>query len=436
MIRKFAFSIGGNPIYFRTGTSDGEVFNDMLVREEYDCTGEAVRDPRFIVDCGAYAGYSTLFFLERYKNAHVLAIEPDPGNFELCRLNLEPYSSRVTLLNAAVWSRASDLVLHPGELADGRDWATMVQAPKKGETPNVRGIDLGSLLRDSGFSEIDLLKMNIECSEREVFSTNLDTWLPHVKNMIVQLHDEQADDAFFGAMRDYGFLMARPPTLIVCTEIAPKAPAMPRTSGPSRSENNPIANGDFEEYRVEPGRIVPGNWLAGSTDIASQWQIIVCDPQFSVSLAVRTGRQLAGENALLVRVRNNQPIMAGSAPYAAIENKSELRPRPGERWKISAAVKSTGVDAPGRVRGAYLFLRLYYDDGSFSDLRTEPLMETSDSYAEKGGLVDIPPSPSGLSLERATVWLYAWLANPGEESATTAYAPWEVLFDDVVCTKS
>ena len=82
MIRKFAFSIGGNPIYFRTGTSDGEVFNDMLVREEYDCTGDDVLDPRLIVDCGAYAGYSTLFFLERYKRAHVIAIEPDPGNFE------------------------------------------------------------------------------------------------------------------------------------------------------------------------------------------------------------------------------------------------------------------------------------------------------------------------------------------------------------------
>ncbi len=348
MIRKFAFTIGGNPVYFRAGTSDGEVFNDVLVREEYDCAGDDVGDPQLIVDCGAYAGYSALFFLERYKRAHVIAVEPDPKNFELCRLNLAPYTDRVTLLNAAVWSEACGLVLHPGELADGRDWATMVQPPKPGETPNVRGIDLGSLLRDSGFPEIDLLKMNIECSERDVFSKNVDTWLPHVKNMIVQLHDEAAEDVFFHAMRDYGFLMARPPTLLACTNIGPKAPAGPRGIRPGRIDQNAVSNGDFEEYRVESGRVVPGNWLAGSTDIASQWQVIVCDPQFSVSLAVRTGRQCAGENALLVRVRTGQPVMAGSAPYAAIENKTALSPKPGERWNISAAVKSAGADAPKR----------------------------------------------------------------------------------------
>ena len=200
----------------------------------------------------------------------------------------------------------------------------MVEATKTGETPNVRGVDLGSVLRDSGFSEIDLLKMNIECSEREVFSKNLDSWLPKVRNMIVQLHDERAsEDAFFSAMRDCGFLMARPPTLLACTEVAPKARAAPREIRPKRRDQNAISNGDFEKYRVEPGRIVPGNWLAGSTDIASHWRIVVCDPQFSVSLAVRTGRQFAGENALLIRARIGQPVAAGGAPYAAIENKTE-----------------------------------------------------------------------------------------------------------------
>jgi hypothetical protein len=128
--------------------------------------------------------------------------------------------------------------------------------------------------------------------------------------------------------------------------------------------------------------------------------------------------------------------LPGSAPYAAIENGSALFPEPGERWKIRAAVKSTGTAAPALTRGVYMFLRLHYDDGSSSDLRTEPLMELTDEYVERGGVVEIPQAPLGRALERATLWLYAWIANPGPEAiSTTAYAPWEVLFDDVACSK-
>ncbi len=434
LLRRFRFSLDGNPIYFRTDTTDREVFNDIFVREEYGCAGEDIREPRLIVDCGAYTGYSTLFFLEKYKNAHVIAVEPDPENFELCRLNLEPYTNRVTLVEAAIWSDDSELALHRGELADGREWATMVQPAKNDESPDVKGIDLGTLLRDSGFTEIDLLKMNIECSEREVFSKNYSKWLPYVKNMIVQLHDEHAEEAFFKAMLDYGFLFRRPPTLVACTEISPRAPE-PTPGGKLSAKDNQLSNGDFEEIRVAPAQIVPGAWIAGSSDIALDWRVIVSDPQFSVALAVRTGRQLSGENALLIRVIEDQAVLQGTAPYAAIENTTVLFPKPNERWMIRAAVKSSGATA-SLTRGAYLFLRLYYDDGSSTDLRTEPLMELTEDYVERGGVVQIPQAPPGRILERATLWLYVWIANPGLEAIpAAAFAPWEVLFDDVVCSK-
>lgn len=438
-IRRLSLSLDGTPIYLRTTSPDEEVINEVLVREEYDLLGQDLTEAVLIVDCGAYAGYSSLYFLRKYKNAHVIAIEPDHENFELCSTNLQPYGNRVTLVHAAVWPEASELTLHKGELGDGREWATMVQLPKPNETPDVMGVNLGTLLRDSGFTNIDLLKMNVECAEEAVFSRNYEKWLPHVKNIIIQLHDRNAEDAFFRAVSDYQLLLARSPGLFACTLIAPRAPGKPPVPTQPEDARNALTNGDFENLRVQSAQIVPGGWIPGSTDVALSWQIVVSDPPFHTSLAVRTGRQRSGDNALLIRMNPEQSVPINSAPYAAIENRTTLPVREGEEWRIRAFVKTsqTAEPLPGTVRGAYVFLRLLYDDASTADLRTAPLLEATCEYAEMGGILQIPQSAPGRALVHATLWLYVWIENPDPvEVPAAAYGTWEVLFDNVSAAKS
>jgi len=327
--------------------------------------------------------------------------------------------------------------LHRGELADGREWATMVKPPATNETPDVEGVTLEMLLRESGFAEIDLLKMNIECSEEAVFARNYGAWLPKVKNMIVQLHDNNAENIFFKAMADRAFLMTRFPTIFTFTAIAPKsAPKHPALSG--QPAKNALSNGDFEQLRVAAAQIIPGGWIAGSTDIALDWQTVVCDPAFHVSLAVRTGRQHSGENALLIRMNRDELVPRNSAPYAAIENATMLPVAEGERWRLRAFVCTHEAEEvePRLIRGAYMFLRLHYDDGSTADLPTEPLLEATDAYVDQGGIVQIPASPLGRTVKHATLWLYVWVVNPGPaEIAAAEYGLWEVLFDDVSASK-
>ena len=433
-LKQLSFSIAGNPVYFRAGAPDLEVINDTLVRAEYDCVSRDLQDPKFIVDCGAYAGYSSLYFLNKYEHAHVAAIEADGDNFEVLRRNLAPYGDRVTAIHAAVWSEQTGLSLRRGELADGREWATMVTPPAPGETPDVPGIDLGSVLRDSGFAEIDLLKVNIECAETAVFSTNYEVWLPHVKNIVIQLHDRAADEAFFRAMSSYGFFLARPPTLLTCTSISEGKNSPARSLEGSHGRNAP-ENGDFEDLRAEPAEIIDGGWIPGSTDVAKSWQVVVCDPLFDVSLAVRTGLQRSGENALSVRTNTSSTILPGSAPYAAIENTRSLSVSEGQRWQIRVFIKTAGVQSPpqGVTRGAYAFLRIRYNDRSYTDLGIAPLTTVTTEYREMTGVVEIPAPPLGLEIERATLWLYAWIANPGDSEIPLSPTFWDVLFDDTVC---
>ena len=40
-----------------------------------------------------------------------------------------------------------------------------------------------------GIEKIDVLKIDIEGSEKEVFELGAETWLPKVKTMVLELHD-------------------------------------------------------------------------------------------------------------------------------------------------------------------------------------------------------------------------------------------------------
>ena len=57
----------------------------------------------FIIDLGAHIGLSTLYFKQTYPGSEIIAIEPNPGTFELLEQNLfENQIDGVTAINAAV----------------------------------------------------------------------------------------------------------------------------------------------------------------------------------------------------------------------------------------------------------------------------------------------------------------------------------------------
>jgi FkbM family methyltransferase len=435
LIRELGLSLDGNPIYYRTNTDDLLFVSDVLVKKEYGCDGLDFGNPQVIVDCGAYAGYTSLYYLTTYQNARVIAIEPDKNNFELCRLNLAPYGDRVTLLNAAVWPESVPLVVRENPTS-ASEWARIVRPPVSGEPQDVMGVELSAFAREAGFQYIDLLNMNTGL-EREIFSRNT-AWIAATRNIVGRLTDKAGEDAFYDAMSEFQFFLTRCPAALACTAVRARAvpkPARHRNAGLSTFM---IANGDFEELRVASAQSIPGGWIEGSRDPALGWQTVVCAPQFHVSLAVRTGLQRSAENALYVGMNPAQPIPPSPAPYAAIENQTPVPVSEGDSWLVNAFIKTIedAVPPANLLRGAYIFLRLYYDDGSSQDLPTAPISHITGDYTEAGGVVAIPNSPQGRRIERATLWLYVWVENTGPgDLILSADLPWGVFFDDVTCTK-
>ena len=89
------------PLLARAGSTDLRVFGQIFVEREYAPLDD-VRDASLIIDCGANVDYSSAYFATRFPAAALVAVEPDPGNFDLLARNLAPYGQQVTLVRSAV----------------------------------------------------------------------------------------------------------------------------------------------------------------------------------------------------------------------------------------------------------------------------------------------------------------------------------------------
>lgn len=176
------------PVGVRLETTDPPTFAQVFVYKEYDIELPLV--PRFIIDGGANVGYTSLWFANRYRAARIVAIEPDPGNFKLLRENTAPYPT-IELLQAGLWPRAGHLkiVTHNPAGKFLGEWGYQVEETDEPNDQTLRAVTLGQVLRDAGQPAIDILKLDVEGAEKEIFSASCDEWLPRTNVLMIEFHD-------------------------------------------------------------------------------------------------------------------------------------------------------------------------------------------------------------------------------------------------------
>jgi FkbM family methyltransferase len=205
-------------ITIRGGQStDAWVLYQLLVMQEYALVAD-LDSPAFIIDGGANIGIASLYFLNEYPAARIVAVEPSPANFEILRKNLAPYAERVTLIQGAIWKNSGRLLLEPGQ----EEWGTSVRSTDGDESGSVEAFTLPELMA-YGNGGVDLLKLDIEGSESEVFGPEAQQWLPAVRNIAIELHSKQCADRFFGALAGYQFDLRKhhKDNVIVCRNLRP-----------------------------------------------------------------------------------------------------------------------------------------------------------------------------------------------------------------------
>lgn len=182
-------SVPGVParLAIRRHTSDADVFSGIFV--ERDLEHLLPPTAQLIIDAGANVGYSSAFYACRYPGALVLAVEPEPRNAEMARRNCAGLNVRV--LEGAVWPRAGWVhIANP----DAQAWAFRVEECDANDRGATRAWSIGDLLEESGRERCDILKMDIEGGEAEVFGGDCG-WLARVDQLVIDLHGDRAEQA-------------------------------------------------------------------------------------------------------------------------------------------------------------------------------------------------------------------------------------------------
>lgn len=176
------------PFYLRVPSTDVSAFEQIFLRQEYGF--EISRPPRTIIDAGANIGLASVYFASRFPAATIIAIEPEASNFAILQKNVLPYGN-VVALRAALWHENRKINLVDPALGH---WGFMTEAAGEGERQagevvhEVQARTLDRIMADHGIDHVDILKVDIEGAEREVFG-DPSAWLGKVDALIVELHE-------------------------------------------------------------------------------------------------------------------------------------------------------------------------------------------------------------------------------------------------------
>ncbi|HWA29270.1 MAG TPA: FkbM family methyltransferase [Lacunisphaera sp.] len=174
-----------HPIHLRIGTTDPAVYRQVLVEQQYDVGIQPA--PQSIIDAGANIGLSAVFFANRYPAARIVAIEPMDENFAMLKKNIAPYP-QITAFKGALWKETGRICLFDsGEGHHGfQTRAAETGAPEQAGMVQATTVD--ALMKEMKLTELGLLKIDIEGSEKEVFE-NSASWIGSVQAIMAELHD-------------------------------------------------------------------------------------------------------------------------------------------------------------------------------------------------------------------------------------------------------
>jgi FkbM family methyltransferase len=172
-----------HPLAMRGGTSDRSAFNEVIVKQWYDYPYPG--SPRFIIDAGANVGYASVRFAQLYAAADIVAVEPDENNFALLRENVAPYP-RVHTVLGGIWHRDAPLAISN---PDAKPWAFRVREAHEAERA-FPGVTLQTLMERSATGIVDILKLDVEGTEYELFSDDsCHAWLDRTNMIFLELHE-------------------------------------------------------------------------------------------------------------------------------------------------------------------------------------------------------------------------------------------------------
>ena len=190
----------GKPLYLRMFSSDINVFYHTFVEKEYKLPF-TLKKITSIIDAGANVGLTSVLFAQKYPDAQIIAVEPEAENFKQLSKNIAKYK-KIKAIKRGVWSNDSYLqISNPYN----QNWSFITKEVDKNSNYDIEAISIKTLIKTNNIKVIDLLKVDIEGAEKELFSKNLEDWLPYTRYIVIEIHGPDCMKIFKNAMDEYNF---------------------------------------------------------------------------------------------------------------------------------------------------------------------------------------------------------------------------------------
>ncbi len=191
--------------FLRNNGTDPGIFGQVFIDRQYEYPVNF--EPKTIIDAGANTGLSAMYFAHRFPQARVVALEPDKSNFDVAVQNTKAFE-RIKMLNKGIWDKNTFLEIIDSTVTND---AFMVKESQVPTASSIEATDINSIMEQEGWSSIDILKIDIEGSEKELFAANYEKWLPMTKMIFVEIHDDMkhgCSTSVFKAISKYNFQFA------------------------------------------------------------------------------------------------------------------------------------------------------------------------------------------------------------------------------------
>jgi FkbM family methyltransferase len=173
------------PVSLRVGDlSEVQVVDEIFVNDVY-AEIAALQAPRTILDLGSNMGASLSYFATRWAGAEVYGFEPNPQVFERLRRNVAPFPN-VSVAAYAVGASDGTAALR---VRAHETWTGTLHSDGEGTATEVAVRSLDSILAELSLTRVDLLKIDIEGSEFDVFDSF--RGLPRIQAVVGEVHAPQ-----------------------------------------------------------------------------------------------------------------------------------------------------------------------------------------------------------------------------------------------------
>lgn len=155
-----------------------ELYKEMLESEQrfidetfQDEIYQAACPKLTIIDAGAYEGEFSFYCLNFAKK--IYAFEPDPRPWEILKSRVERFDlgNKIEIFNKALTGETGNRVFGATGYGGSRVLERSARAKKSENRLKTPTVSLYDFIKEKGIEQIDILKIDIEDGEKEVFGT-------------------------------------------------------------------------------------------------------------------------------------------------------------------------------------------------------------------------------------------------------------------------